>query len=127
MYKRPILFSLVWLSTFTFARTSFTDYNDVQSVLASLTDTLPPELKSSDLSTRPKAWQEWVTAHDRDIRRRLLRGDEDTVVNWLLFGTSFTQQPKVFFEVSAPLDNLRRLISSRTKDLISALAAADTN
>src|SRR4030095_14543558 len=69
----------------------------------------------------------WFAGHDRDIRRRLLRGDEDTVVNWLLFGTSFTQQPKVFFEVSSPVDNLRRLISSRTQDLISALASPDTN
>jgi hypothetical protein len=103
---------------FTLAGKSFTDYSDVQQVLAFLND--------SRLA-RPKAWREWVTAHDRDIRKRLLRGDEDTVVNWLLFGTSFTQQPKVFLEVSATSDNLRRLISSRTKDLISALASPDTN
>jgi CheR methyltransferase, SAM binding domain len=109
------------------ARNSFTDYNDVQQVLASLADTLPPQLRSSDLSTRPRAWRDWVTAHDRDIRRRLSGGDEDTIVNWLLFGTSFTQESRVFFEVSATSDWLRRLISRRTKDLISVLASPDTN
>jgi hypothetical protein len=46
-----LLASLVWLSV-AFARNSFTDYNDVQQVLALLTDTLPPELKSSDLVQR---------------------------------------------------------------------------
>ena len=119
--------SLVFLSVITLARNSFTDYNDVQQVLASLTDTLPPELKSSDLSNRRKAWAEWVIGHDRDVRGRLLRGDEDTIINWLLFGTSFTQQPKAFFEVSATSDGLRRLISMRTKDLISVLGSPDTN
>jgi hypothetical protein len=90
--------SLAWLSVHTSARNSFTDYSDEQQVLAFLTDALPPELQSSDLSDRRKAWPDWVTGHDRDIRGRLLRGDEDTIVNWLLFGTSFTRQPRALFE-----------------------------
>jgi hypothetical protein len=96
-------------------------------VLAFLTDILPPELKSSDLSARRKAWPGWVIAHDGDIRKRLQRGDEDTVINWLLFGTSFTQQPRALFEVSATSDGLPRLISRRTRDFVSALASADPN
>ena len=46
--------SLILLSVLTLAGNSFTDYNDVQQVLAFLTDTLPPELKSSDLAARPE-------------------------------------------------------------------------
>src|SRR5438874_4890224 len=45
-----LLASMVWLSA-AFARNSFTDYNDVQQVLAFLSDILPPELRPSDLST----------------------------------------------------------------------------
>jgi CheR methyltransferase, SAM binding domain len=112
-----ILICLAWLSSFT--------YTDVQQVLAFLTDNLPPELRSSDVSAQRKAWPEWVIGHDKDIRARLLRGDEDTVVNWLLFGTAFTRQPRVPFEVSAVPGDLPRLISKRTKDLISALGSAD--
>src|SRR5215471_13259816 len=108
---------LVWLS-------SFTSYNDIQQALTFLTDTLPPELKSSDLSARRKAWPEWVSRHDREIRGRLLRGDEDTIVNWLLFGTSFTRAPRALFDVSGTSNDLRRLISRRTKDLIAALRSA---
>src|SRR5262249_45373264 len=105
---------------------SFTTYDDVQHVLALSTDTLPPELKSADLSGRRKAWSDWVIGHDRDIRKRLQRGDEDTIINWLLFGTSFTQQPTAF-EIPETSDRLSRIISNRTKDLISALASADSN
>src|SRR5207248_522499 len=118
---------LVWPAMLTLARNLFPDYNEVQQVLSFLTDTLPPELKSSDLSARRKAWQDWVIGHDHDIRSRLGRGDEDTIVNWLLFGSSFTQQPRALFEVSATSDRLQRLISRRIRDLISALNSADPN
>src|SRR5438105_1103551 len=58
-----VVVSLLWLSVLTSARNSFTDYSDVQQVLASLTDTLPPELKTSDLSAQRKAWPDWVSRH----------------------------------------------------------------
>src|SRR5262245_38571097 len=119
--------SFLWLSIATSAQNSFKDYSDVQTVLASLTDTLPAELKSSDLSARRKAWADWVIGHDRDIRGRLVRGDEDTIINWLLFGTSFTQQPSVLLQTPATAEGLSRLIPSRTKDLISTLESSDLN
>jgi hypothetical protein len=118
---------LVCLPVLALAPSSFTDYSDVENVLAFLTDLLPPELNSSDISARRKAWPEWVTGRDRDIRRRLLRGDEDTIVNWLLFGTSFTRQPRALFEVSATSDGLPALLSRRTRDFVSALETADSN
>ena len=55
-----------------------------------------------------------------------LRGDEDTIVNWLLFGTSFTRQPSALFDASLT-DGLSRIIGKRTKDLITALASSDQN
>jgi hypothetical protein len=119
-------FSLLWLTIFTSARNSFTDYNDVHHILPFLTDALPAELKSSNNADRRRAWQDWVTGHDRDIRSRLVRGDRDTIVNWLLFGTSFTRQPKALLESPATADDLHR-ISRRTRDLIAALKSADPN
>ena len=118
---------LTCFSVLTSAVNSFTDYKDVQHVLAFLTGTLPPELKSSDSSAQSKAWTNWVIRHDADIRSRLLRGDQDTLINWLLFGTSFTRQPAIPFDVFAISGDLARLISKRTKDLISALGSSDPN
>jgi hypothetical protein len=102
------------------AHNSFADYNSVDQVLSFMTDRLPPELKTSG---RREAWPHWVMAHDREIRARLERGDEDTIVNWLLFGTSFTQEPRALFDVSATSRGLSPLISRRSRDLIAALRA----
>jgi len=134
MHKRHVVYIIgmllgvsAWMSVHTFARNSFTDYEDVQHLLPLLTEMLPPALKSSAISARRKAWHDWAVAHDRDIRKRLVRGDEDTLVNWLLFGTSFTQQRRAFLEEPATADGLRILISRRTRDLISLLASPDVN
>ena len=49
-----LICSLVWLSARTLAQNSFKDYDEVQQVLASSTDSLPPELKSTDSSAPTK-------------------------------------------------------------------------
>jgi len=117
--------SIVCLSYFVFAETSFTAYEDVREVLASLGDAIPPELKSSGVTTPRQAWPGWVAGHDREIRTRLQRGDDDTVVHWLLFGTSFTREPSALLESSVNTAKFRQLTSRRIKDLISVLALAD--
>src|SRR4030095_946270 len=88
---------VVFLRLLTFAQGSLTEYTDVQRVLTSLADILPRELQSPS-GTSQKRWREWAIGHDRDIRTRLLRGDQDTLVHWLLFGTSFTRQPRAYFD-----------------------------
>src|SRR5207247_1843359 len=40
------------------------------------------------------AWPAWVSQHDAKIRARLERGDDDSIVNLLLFGVTFTTQPR---------------------------------
>ena len=78
------------------------------------------------------AWPGWLERHDRTVRARLEQGDEDTIVNWMLFGTSFTSRPRAVLgavESGAVGDRelvLRRtieLISGRLDDLLTALAA----
>lgn len=115
---------LLWLSAVTPARDAFTDYSDARQVLAYLSDSLPPELKSSDPAAQSQAWPGWVIAHDCDIRSRLLRGDEDTITNWLMFGTSFTQQPNPLFETSWTPETVNRVVSGRIEDFISALESS---
>jgi hypothetical protein len=82
------------------------------------------------------AWPDWIERHDREVRARLEQGDEDTIVNWMLFGTSFTSRPRAVLgavESQAAGDRaliLRRtveLISARLEDLLKALAAPGTD
>ena len=77
------------------------------------------------------AWPRWIEQRDREIRARLDQGDEDTIVNWTLFGTTFTSRPRAVLgavESGAAGDRdavLRRtieLIAARVDDLLTALA-----
>lgn len=109
----------------------FVRFSEARPILAELADRLPPELDQLTLAQLEEAWPGWIERRDREIRTRLERGDEDTIVNWMLFGTSFTAQPRAVLgavEAGAAGDReavLRRtieLISARLDDLLDALA-----
>jgi hypothetical protein len=68
------------------------------------------------------SWPSWLENHDREIRSRLIRGEEDSLVNFVLFGVSFTRQPRVSPE--APDHDL---ISARVEDFLRAVAAPGKN
>ena len=116
----------ILLSAAIHAQTRYASYAEVRDALASLSDILPPDLKSTDASQMERAWADWVQRQDRSIRSRLQRGDEETIVNWLLFGTTFTKLPRVSLDTpgAAPVDEAQRtkLIAARVDDLVSALA-----
>jgi len=67
------------------------------------------------------AWPLWIERRDREIRARLDQGDEDTIVNWLLFGTTFTSRPRaVLGAVESGTADDRDLVLRRTMELIAA-------
>jgi hypothetical protein len=106
-------------------RITLTSYADARPTLEAMRDVLPAALAGADSGGADSRWTSWAESHDRDIRARLVAGDEDTIVNWLLLGTSFTRQPRAFLDVavSNPQD-LSTVIAARTHELVSALAAA---
>jgi hypothetical protein len=105
---------------------AYASYAEVRAVLTALSEILPAELKAPQ--NPAQAWSEWAARHDRDIRSRLGRGDEDTIVNWLLFGTSFTSRPRARFAASpADAEQLVQLVQGRTQDLIAALGSPGTD
>jgi hypothetical protein len=107
------------------AQPTFTPYADARRVLTSLGDILPQELKTVD---QQSTWSAWIAGHDREIRRRLARGDDDTVVNWLFFGTTFTSRARVKLAPGVPPDqDVMSLVSARARDLASALSAPGTD
>jgi hypothetical protein len=69
-------------------------YGDAQSILEAHRDHLPAELKGKTASEQESAWPDWAAAHDAAIRARLAEGDEDSVVNLWLYGTTFTTLPR---------------------------------
>lgn len=100
----------------------YTPYADVRPILTALDALLPPALKSS-APTRDDAWNQWAARHDREIRARLDRGDDDTIVNWALLGGSFTPRPKAVLDVDSRGDVVQMppLVAERVRDLVAAL------
>jgi hypothetical protein len=64
-----------------------------------------------------------VSRRDTEIRARLAEGDEDSVINFLLFGVSFTTQPRITErDMDAGLSNVRDIVEHRIGDLAAAAA-----
>jgi hypothetical protein len=91
---------------------------------------LPAELGTKTPTELRAAWPEWLSRHDAEIRARLERGDEDSLVNFLLFGTTFTTRTRAPApELASPTSasDASDLIQGRIDDLIVAMAAPGTS
>jgi SAM-dependent methyltransferase len=73
---------------------AFTSYADVKPVLTAQRGSLPAELKNPNEAR----WNAWARKQDTAIRARLDQGDLDSMVNLLLYGTSFTDKPRILME-----------------------------
>src|SRR6185295_9871108 len=94
------------------AAARYVAYDEVSGVLTSLAGLVSPDLKNGD-TLLPARWPEWASRYDRQIRSRLEAGDQETIVNWLLFGTTFTKQPRVPLEELGTSSPTRRLTDAQ--------------
>jgi SAM-dependent methyltransferase len=85
-------------------------------------DQLPAELKNATASQ----WNSWAQREDKAIRARLQQGDLDSMVNLLLFGTSFTTQPRIKVENLAEASKSGGL-RARVDDLVAGLGNSGKN
>jgi SAM-dependent methyltransferase len=108
-------------------------YADAKPVIETLReDLLPIELRAKTSGEREANWGGWVSRHDREIRARLERGDEDSIVNLLLFGVTFTKLPRVTEKDAPPPGQSGQLLDSalvqgRLTDLVAAVGSPGTN
>ncbi|HEV8316716.1 MAG TPA: hypothetical protein VGQ10_04875 [Vicinamibacterales bacterium] len=107
-------------------------YRDARPVLESLRrDLLPDDLRSKTPAEIEAAWPDWVAEHDRATRARIGRGDRDSIVNFLLFGTTFTSEPRATAAALLALNERPHealsLFARRIDDLVAALAAPGSN
>jgi hypothetical protein len=104
-------------------------YGDAKPIVERLRASLPADLAAIPDSQLDAAWNAWVSQLDRRIRSRLDRGDEDSAVNFLLFGTSFTKLPRALND-SAKVGGRERageIVRGRIIDLTTAIASPGTN
>ena len=108
----------IWL--FAYCRTKQTDghrpivsFATAKPVLEALANDVPPELKEPN----EDKWKAWAQHEDSVVRARLAQGVLDSMVNLLLFGTSFTTQPRVV----AMHDFEDAVVQARITDISEAL------
>lgn len=80
---------------------------------------LPPELREPN----EDKWKNWAQHEDSVVRERLEQGALDSMVNLLLFGTSFTTQPRVI----TMNDFGDPVVQARVTDLVKALSNPGNN
>jgi SAM-dependent methyltransferase len=68
----------------------------------------------------PDADPAWARARDKAIRARLEQGDLESMVNFLLLGTSFTKQPRIHME-SITEASKTGVLRARVDDLVAGL------
>lgn len=102
-------------------RSTFLTYEDAKPIVEALDEVLPAELKGKNASAIAASWPTWIRRRDAEIRSRLDQGDEDSLINFLLFGTSFTKQPRVTFE---QLNQMKAAGNANTGDKVNGNAVA---
>jgi hypothetical protein len=115
-------------------KVTFTPYVEVQSALKQFAADLPEGLKNKSDQELSSAWPDWVKSRDTEIRARLATGDDDSIVNFLLFGASFTSRPRITLEALSrggrqghQQDKLDENLLGRIDDFIVGLANPRAN
>jgi hypothetical protein len=72
----------------------FISLESAQPILKGMEDALPPDLKAAGRMDTTQ-WSAWVQRKDREVRNRLIRGEEDTLINLLRFGVTFTKEYRI--------------------------------
>ena len=97
---------------------SFMSYADARRV------PLPAELRISNQTQ----WLTWARREDKAIRARLQQGDLDSMVNLLLYGTSFTKQPRISMQGEGIAEASKSgVLRARVDDLAAGLRGPRDN
>jgi SAM-dependent methyltransferase len=104
-------------------------WDEAKPVLDAFRDQLPAELRGKARAELKAAWPGWVARSNAEIRARLAHGDEDSIVNFWLYGTSFTTRPRVTGSDVAKLGPAAsaELLPGRLNDLLAGAAAPGAN
>jgi hypothetical protein len=128
------LFCLVFFCVdVTLAQTNvpvdFTSFTEANPALHALQLSEPPQ-STTLIGSTAATWPDWIQKHDSEIRLRLIRGEEDTLTDFLRFGLSFTKQPPISNSELIQYDSsatTRATAERRVGDLVSAMLSPGNN
>jgi hypothetical protein len=104
-------------------------FADVRTVVQELNTDLPAEFADGDVDSIERTWPRWLSRRAAAMATRLAQGEEDSIVNFLLFGTSFTRQPRALNDSSklGGRDRGAAIVRARIDDLVAAVALPGAN
>jgi hypothetical protein len=103
---------------------AFTPYANVKPILDDQRRAVPAELSNADEAT----WLAWARRQDSSIRARLQQGDLDSMVNLLLYATSFTRQPRISMQGEGIAQASKSgVLRARVDDLVAGLRSPGDN
>src|SRR5215472_16428154 len=105
----------------------FLGFEQVGPLLKSCRLPLPKGFGGLEEEAIRREWPAWARNRDLEIRSRLLRGEEDSLVNFVLLGVSFTDQPRIVPDDTASVESATRLFQTRVQDFVEGVAAPGTN
>jgi CheR methyltransferase, SAM binding domain len=121
-------------------KVGYITFAEAKPILEAMAEALPAGLSGQPPEKLESLWPAWVKSRDAEIRERLMGGDEDTIVNFLLFGTTFTHEPRLTSAQVRTLagnstetggkeaaDKFRQLVGRRIQDLVNGMAAPGNN
>lgn len=119
------------------AQINYTPYSEARPILEAFGDQAPEPLRVVPPEKRVEAWNEWMKLRNKEIRERLAQGDADSVINLLMFGTSFTKEPRLATASLAVITDtannsanpkvasaLRSIFEKRVRDLVRSMGAS---
>jgi SAM-dependent methyltransferase len=128
MHKIAAAAGLLTLAVIAAAQTLRIPYQAAAPVIDALASDLPANLRDKSAAEVASLWPAWVTSSDRAIRARVARGDEDSLVNLWLYGTSFTARARATAgEASAPASSVEEIARLRLEDFLDGVAAPGAN
>jgi hypothetical protein len=86
----------------------------------------PGNLPAALRNPNEAKWRVWSQRQDKAIRARLQQGDLDSMVNLLLYGTSFTKQPRIKVENFTQASKAG-IVRARVDDLVAGVHSSGDN
>jgi hypothetical protein len=132
---RVLLAAAIVVSAITYlggaqpAKAGSIPFADARPIVERLRQSLPADLAAIPDSRLEATWSTWTRQLDRTIRARLERGDEDSAINFLLFGTSFTRLPRALNDSTkvGGRERAAEIVRGRIAALATAIVSPGTN
>jgi hypothetical protein len=133
LFLAPLLLLAALSPDDSFSSPEYLPWGEAAPIVTTAGPTLPAELVGKSEPQLAALWPDWIRRQDSRVRERLAQGEEDSLINLLVYGASFTRAPRLtaeFFERTNSLpagqreQHIQTVVATRVRDLTAAVAGS---